>query len=127
MQLSSGNYAVQDSTLSNLCNYKYIRASAIQDSSYKNAGYGLDQMNWPVGVSTDGTRLYVAGKKPVVLGFSDQNYSNKELGVSSNTPAVVVHPSESPMYMPSGLAYDGTNLWAGEFKFSSRLLLFRKQ
>lgn len=60
MQLSSGNYAVQDSTLSNLCNYKYIRASAIQDSSYKNAGYGLDQMNWPVGVSTDGTRLYVA-------------------------------------------------------------------
>ena len=47
VQLSSGNYAVQDSTLSNLCNYKYIRASAIQDSSYKNAGYGLDQMNWP--------------------------------------------------------------------------------
>ena len=27
---------------------------------------------------------------------------------------------------PNGIAYDGTNLWVGEFKFSSRLLLFQK-
>lgn len=87
----------------------------------------LSEMNWNQVLYWDCIEDAVTGKKPVVLGFSDKNYSNKELGVSSNTPAVVVHPSESTMYMPSGLAYDGTNLWAGEFKFSSRLLLFRKQ
>ena len=87
----------------------------------------LSEMNWNQVLYWDSIEDAVAGKKPVVLGFSDKNYTNRELGVSSNQTTVVVHPSESTMYMQSGLAYDGMNLWVGEFKFSSRLVLFRKQ
>ena len=87
----------------------------------------LSEMNWNQVLYWDSIEDAVEGKKPVVLGFSDKNYTNRELGVSSNQTTVVVHPSESTMYMQSGLAYDGTNLWVGEFKFSSRLVLFRKQ
>lgn len=87
----------------------------------------LSEMNYNQVLYWDSLEDAVAKKQGITLGFSEDNYTNKQIGVESNHTSIVVHPSKSTMYMPKGLAYDGTNLWVGEFKFSSRLLLFQKK
>ena len=67
-------------------------------------------------------------KQATIIGFNDEtNYSSYDLGVNSNAPISVPSASKGTTIMPCTLAYDGTNLWVGEFKFSSRLLLFQKK
>lgn len=57
----------------------------------------------------------LAGEKAdVVLGASDLQEINQEIG-------------RNKLFWPASLAFDGSYLWVGEFKFSGRLLRFNVQ
>lgn len=68
-----------------------------------------------------------AEKKPTVLGFSDENYTNLTLGTLDYDKDTVHNTGRSSVACIARLAYDGQNLWVTEMKFSSRMLLFAKK
>jgi len=57
----------------------------------------------------------LAGKKAdIVLGAEDLNETVQEIG-------------RDKLFWPASLAFDGSFLWVGEFKFSGRILRFSVQ
>ena len=65
----------------------------------------------------------ISGKTPTILGSPSTNYTMKDLNQAG--PDFITIASKNSLFMPRRLAFDGKNLWIGEFKFSSRLLLFQ--
>lgn len=91
------------------------------------AGVGF---NLPEGALLDGTRLWVADTSyNRVLGWNSMEEvlagarASLILG-AADTSDVGPNIGRSSLFMPGSLAWDGSCLWVGEFKFSSRLLRF---
>ena len=94
------------------------------------AGVGF---NLPEGALLHGTRLWVADTSyNRVLGWNSMEEvlagarASLILG-AADTSDVGPNIGRSSLFMPGSLAWDGSCLWVGEFKFSSRLLRFSPQ
>jgi hypothetical protein len=86
--------------------------------------------NLPKGALLDGTRLWMADTSySRVLGWNSMEEVLAGARASlilraADTAAVGPNIGRSSLFMPGSLAWDGSCLWVGEFKFSSRLLRF---
>ena len=63
-------------------------------------------------------------KEPTVLGHGKNLYDLDELIGGTGAHDIQEATFEDTFFMPLYVAYDGYNLWVGEFKFSNRLLRF---
>ncbi len=89
------------------------------------------QLNLPQGCTVSHGRLFIADTSfNRVLGWS--NVANAVAGQApdlvlgeKNLTDTKAEIGRDKLFMPAALSFDGQRLWAGEFKFSSRLLRFR--
>ncbi len=64
----------------------------------------------------------LAGKEPdAILGGTDYP---RTAGAGGNWSPVAPALAPDKLFLPRGIAFDGSHLWVGEFKFSTRLLRF---
>ena len=66
----------------------------------------------------------ISKEEPIILGHGENVYDMDELIGTSGGHDIQEATFADTFYMPLYVAYDGHNLWVGEFKFSNRLLRF---
>ena len=69
----------------------------------------------------------VGNTQPIMLGQGPSYYDTSEFTGEVSNHDVIDSNNKDTLAMPDSLAYDGTNLWVGEFKFSGRIMRFTKQ
>lgn len=131
---SDGNYLVDAAASSNVPGGS-VRVYKISDLSSNPSPTVLSGFNLPQGATVYQGHLFVGGtgvEKVFIWKNIEDAIAKKDADVILGSPnASIADPytlipeiGKNKLFMPSNLAFDGSYLWVGEFKFSERLLRF---
>lgn len=92
-----------------------------QSGSYVNLPQGMIVAHGHLILANSGlSQVFVWGSVADALAGRAANALLGEADTTNHVPEI----GRAKLFSPAGLAYDGTNLWVGEFKFSGRLVRF---